>query len=307
MRKRARILCIMALELVAAARPAVVTAAGERSKVETTAQFSEILSRDIPLSVYLPAKLAANGSRFPVLYLLHGFGDDHSAWLVKGKVAEVLDRMIASGILQPLIVVMPGAGNSWYIDGDKRSHGAIAQAFARDLADGIEARYPAARCRKARAVGGLSMGGYGAIVQGFQHPDRYIAVFSLSGSLFSEHAQDIDNRRPTYERIFGGVFGRPFDPERFLAWNVFTLLARNPREISLPDVWLVAGTDDYPSILAGTKRMHEALVRRGARSDLRILPGGHTWELWHTGIEAALQWLSPMMSANCDGGEAMLR
>ena len=261
---------------------------------------SQALGRDIPFSIYLPAAARSSGGSFPVLYLLHGHGDDHTAWIEKGDIAETLDRKIASGAMAPLIVVMPAAGNSWYVDDPAPGgFGPVAQAFTDDLIAAVEARYPAARCRAARAVGGLSMGGYGAIMYAFSHPDRYAAAFSLSGSLFSELPADIERRRPAYERIYAGVFGRPFDETRFLSWNVFKLLDRLAPPRALPRIWLAAGDNDFPSIHEGTIRLHQVLRQRGDRSELHIVAGEHTWELWRTGVDQALKWLSPHLASGC--------
>jgi S-formylglutathione hydrolase FrmB len=263
---------------------------------------SPTLGRPIPYVAYVPTASAASGT-LPALYLLHGRGDTERAWVDNADIAATLDHEIASGSIQPLVVIMPAAGNSWYVDDAQPGRfGNIAKAFTSDLITGAEARLPSiARCRNARAVGGLSMGGYGAILYAVDRPDLYAGAFSLSGSLFRADAASIEARRGAYERIYGGVHGAPFDPQRFLTWNVFHKLDATAAPARLPPVWLSAGERDFPAILDGTKHLHEELRRRGASSALTIADGAHTWTLWAREIVPALRWLSPKLTGACAG------
>ena len=264
---------------------------------------SRMLGHPVRYAIYLPeAPAAAAGRRLPVLYLLHGRGDSESAWLEHGNIAAILDRKIVSGELQPLIVVMPMAGNSWYVD-DARSgagsYGAMAQALTGDLMAAVDSRYRTAACREARGVGGLSMGGFGAMVYAFDHPELYSAAFSLSGSLFSEQADDIAARRGRYAQMFGGVYGEPFDEARFRSWTAFAKLDKAGPEAKKVAVWLAAGDDDFPALLSGTVRFHQELQRRSVSSELRIYDGAHTWALWSSAVDPALSWLSARLDPGC--------
>ena len=149
------------------------------------------------------------------------------------------------------------------------------------------------------AIAGLSMGGYGAVLHAVSRPDLFAAAFSLSGSLFSEQAADIEARKTAYGRIFGGVFGEPFETARFLDWNVFMRLDKRADEINRLAFWLAAGDDDFASILGGTVRFHQELRRRGIASELRVMDGGHEWALWSRALDPALSWLSPRLKPDC--------
>src|SRR5439155_1609994 len=125
------------------------------------------------------------GRRWPVLYLFHGLNGTERDWAEAGRAKETLDRLIEARRIEPLLVVMPMAGNGWYVDNpDPGGAGRLAEAFAGDLVDHVDASLPTAACRAARGAGGLSMGGYGALLYAMDHPDRYAAAFSLSGSVF---------------------------------------------------------------------------------------------------------------------------
>ena len=286
--------------LVAGLTPAV---AGGRVETSQLAD-SMTLGHPISYAIYQPELPQAwdKNRRLPVLYLLHGRGDTENAWLEYGNIAATLDRKIAAGELQPMIVVMPMAANSWYVD-DARSgaasYGAVAQALTRDFLGAIDARYPTAACREARAVGGLSMGGFGAMVYAFGRPDLYAAAFSLSGSLFSEQADDIAARKGRYAQMFGGVYGEPFDEARFRSWTAFAKLESAGEAAKRVAVWLAAGDEDFSAILAGTVRFHQELLRHGVASELRIMDGAHTWSLWSAAVDPALSWLSPRLDPTC--------
>lgn len=278
-----------------------VHSAGAAGRVQRGLSLaSPSLGRVIAYSIYLPEAAADAGRRFPVVYLFHGVGDDETAWLVHGDIAQTLDRKISKGELQPVIVVMPMAGDSWYVD-DARSngYGNVAEALTTDFISGIDSLYPTAPCSASRAVGGLSMGGFGAILYALTKPQYFAAAISLSGSLFTDQPAEIVVREDRYAKMFGGVYGEPFDPERFRSWTVFDRLKHARPEAARLKYWLAAGDKDFSGILSGTVRLHQELLERGMTSELRILSGSHTWELWSQSIDPALTWLSPLLDPGC--------
>lgn len=271
------------------------TAAG---RVETGLTIiSPILGHEFQYAIYLPERRA--NQPLPVLYLLHGRDDTETAWLTNGQIAATLDRMIGAGTLPPLAVVMPMAQNSWYVD-DARAPGGFgrfATALSEDFMPGIERRYQLGGCRSARAIGGLSMGGYGAMLQAFTHPDMFASAISLSGSLFSDRTEDIVPRLAFYSSAMAGIFGEPFDFELFRSWTVFSRLAAAGKDVETLGAWLAAGDGDFAGILSGTVRLHQELRRRKIESHLRIYDGDHTWPLWTMAIEPALTWLAPRLAS----------
>jgi enterochelin esterase-like enzyme len=271
-------------------------------RVETDlAMPSAMLGHDIRYALYTPPTDARTPGPLPVLYLLHGRDDDERAWLDKGQIAQVLDRLIAAGTLQPLAVVMPMAANSWYVD-DARGNGGfgpIATALAEEFMPSIERRHHLASCRSQRAIAGLSMGGYGALMHAFTRPNLFSSAISLSGSLFSERDADIEARSAFNNRVLAGIYGEPFDVQRFKSWTAFVRLNTAPPAVQALGVWLAAGDRDFASILSGTVRLHQELRQRNVESRLRIYDGEHNWPLWTMAIEPALTWLSPRLAQPC--------
>lgn len=288
---------VLALSLAA-------TAAFAGGRIETDVAFSSpALGHPIAASVYLPEGAAAPGApRLPVLYLFHGLGGRESDWVGAGDIAATLDREIAAGRVRPMIVVMPMAGDSWYVD-DPAGESRMATAFTTDLVAAVDARYPTAACRAARATGGLSMGGYGALLYAFDRPDLYAAAISLSGSIFSPILEGAPMRPGPPVTVFGAAFGEPFDRERFNAWTLFPKVPTVAAAAAPPAVFLTAGDDDFLSLVDGTVRLHLALKRADMDSELRVFDGRHDWANWKAAIVPALGWLSARLDPAC-GAEA---
>ena len=137
---------------------------------------SAALGRAIPYTLYLPDGYGASGRRYPVLYLLHGHGGTEHDWADGGGLAATLDRLIATGAAPPMLVVMPGMGNGWYVDNpDPGGLGAMETAFLADLLPHVDRAWRTDARREARAVAGLSMGGWGAIRFAMLRPDLFAA------------------------------------------------------------------------------------------------------------------------------------
>jgi S-formylglutathione hydrolase FrmB len=291
--------------------PAMVWAS---TLVETTVP-SAALGRALPVAIYRPDG-AAPPSGWPVLYLLHGLNGSYRDWPTLGGIQSTLDLLIASRSVQPLVVVMPDAGNSWYVDsGAIGGPGNFETAILDDLPRAIEQDLPVRRDRSGRAIAGLSMGGFGALRLAFKRPDRYCAVASLSGAIWQNMPSDslgdatihetggdyfrrVDSAtivsgidRPPGNGHFGGVFGKPFDAQRFNAANVFTLLAQQLRAgAQLPAIYLTVGDHDSHDLWRGSIALYETLMVDGVSVDFRVTGGDHVWSLWRRSIEDALRF-----------------
>lgn len=262
---------------------------------------SRALGRPIRFSIYKPADAPPPGQRWPVLYLLHGGGPGEADWLDAGGLAATMDKAIASGALPPTVVVMPLAGNSWYVDNaDVGGEGAMQTAIARDLVNAVDARIPTADCRQGRAVAGLSMGGYGALLFAFDKPREFGAAISLSGSITPPLRPEMTARLKRARDFYDGAFGSPIKIARFNSWNLFPRVPRiGIGGMPKPAVYLDAGDHDPGGIVQGTTNLHLALLARGVDSTLRVVGGQHEWALWKRELAPALAWLGPRLDATC--------
>ncbi len=260
---------------------------------------SPALGGPMRFSIYLPPsyhEAAEADRRYPVVYLLHGVGDDERSWPVFGRVEETLDRLIRAEGLKPFIVVMPSGTRSWWVDsGDIGGPGNYGSAVRDDLPLHVEARWRAMETRDGRFVAGLSMGGFGALRLAFEYPERYRAVGALSAALWNRVApgwKPADPARMT--QIFDGSFGAPFDPQRFLLNHPRRYLPRIQNPPEPLGIYLAAGDDDGFGTQFATLELFEELRERTIPVELRIDDGGHDWKVWRKALGPMLQWFASL-------------
>jgi len=265
--------------------------------------YSPALNKPLTYSIYLPGAYGRGGERFPVIYLLHGYGANHKEWLARGNLEQILDSLIASGEIPPLIAVMPYAAKSWYVDSAKLGGpGDYETALARDLISHIDSRYRSVNARSHRMVAGLSMGGYGALRLAFFHPGTFSAVASFSGALF-EDAGIPDfaggaGASEAAEKWYLGAFGRPFDRERYMALNPFSRVGAIAKRPDPPRILITSGDDDYFDFYEGSAALFIDLRRAGVPAELRIDDGGHDWKLWRKQFTAGIGYLTEPLGAS---------
>ncbi len=240
---------------------------------------SRLLGRRIPYTLHRPD--GAGDGPFPVFYLLHGHGGGERDWLGVGGLEQAIAK---DPDLAPMLVVMPGFGNSWYVD--SKAFGPVEQAFFREFLPEVESRWHGDPGR--RAIGGLSMGGFGALHLSLRRPGSFTAVAALSPAILTPDAPV----GPLQLRFFGKAFGSPFDRSRFEAANPFELLRALPEGTRLPAFYLMSGDDDEFGLEIGTIRFYLALRSLGVRPELRIRDGGHRWPLWRRELPSVLSFVS---------------
>ena len=260
---------------------------------------SRALGGPMRYSIYLPPGYHTPTEatrRYPVVYLLHGVGDDERAWPVYGRVEETLDRLIAAAELPPFIVVMPDGAKGWWVDSaDIGGPGDYETAVRDDLPSHVEESWRAATGRDGRFVAGLSMGGFGALRLAFAYPERYRAVGALSAALWNRVAPGWRPADPVrMARIFDGSFGDPFDPQRFLANHPRRFLPRIQNPPEPLGIYLAAGDDDGFGTQFATLELFEELRQRQVPVELRIDDGGHDWKVWRKALSPMLQWFASL-------------
>jgi len=223
--------------------------------------------------VYTPPGYDPRGPRtYPVLYLLHGFSDDASAWTAVGRAHVILDNLIARREAVPMLVVMPlGYGTREILDRSstgprdpavgRMNVDRFREALLREVVPAVERTYRVAAKREARAIAGLSMGGGESLEVGLNALDRFawIGAFSSGGVLFSRE----------FEETF---------PE---------LAAKDNGRIRL--LWIACGTED--GLLPGNRKFTAWLAARGVRHTAVETPGAHTWPVWRRNLAAFLPQL----------------
>jgi enterochelin esterase-like enzyme len=218
--------------------------------------------------IYVPPDPQKSGRRFPVLYMLHGGGGRHE-WIDYGLIG-MADKAIAAGTLPPMIIVLPqGDQGYWvnHIDGGPK----WGDYLSRDLVQHIDASYPTIADAKHRAVGGLSMGGWGALYQAFTHPDEFGVVGAHAPSL-----RGGDGSMPFLPR--GSAFAQ-YDPRE---------LANNAPNITGLRVYLDA--DEQDPWVKPDADLHNRLDQRHIANEWHVFPGRHGGTYWHDHIPDYLQF-----------------
>ncbi|WP_406108852.1 alpha/beta hydrolase-fold protein [Micromonospora globbae] len=305
---------LLALGL-AGAVPGAAGAKKPRAGTLTTATApSPALGGAIDYTVYLPYGYAGDtGTRYPVLYLLHGRGDTMQAWT---RVKADLDRMIADGEVPPVIAVLPDApwssrGN-WYVD--SRYTGAddpgrpVETALTRDLVAHVDATYRTAAHRGARLVGGYSMGGAGALRYALAHSDLFANALVLSPAVYRP-LPPADSSAREY-----GAFGdgeQRFSDEVYERLNYPALLPGLDPE-SPVRMYIAVGDDEWanpdPADAAHDLDYEAATlyntVRRadGVAAEFRVLDGGHDWDVWRPAFVDGLRHLAGTLSVTPPAG-----
>jgi enterochelin esterase family protein len=250
---------------------------------------SAALGRPANYSTVRPDK--AQG-RLPVVYLLHGRDSSAADWLRLGRVGETLDWLVAAGRIPPLMLVLPDAGNGWYVDGPAM---AAETAIVRDLAAEIERSFDVRRDREGRAIAGNSMGGFGAVRIALAYPERYVAAASMSGAFWTRIKPDtqIDAAMAArLARVFSGAFGEPFDPKFFAARDPEQTALRLAPGAPRPALYLTASRGDRFRLAEEQDVIELRLKAAGLAVTSTITEGDHDWGTWAAAFPDVLEFLA---------------
>lgn len=215
---------------------------------------SKALGSQRRVHIYTPPGYPEGRGKYPVLYLLHGYGDDDSAWTDCGRVNFILDNLIAEGKAKPMIVVMP-YGHTFdpftaTKDSDWANFGkSIQRHLLEDVAPLVESKYRVKGGRESRAIAGLSMGGSQSIFIGLGNVDKFSWIGAFSSGMIS--TDDLQKLLPA-------------DPKQL-----------NTR---LKLFWVACGKDD--GLYKGNQEMVDAAKAKGVTVTWVSSEGGHAWPVW---------------------------
>ena len=263
---------------------------------------SSALGRDLAYNVYLPSGYAESGLRYPTVYLLHGYGGGYHEWRKGGRIEETLDRLIEAGEIAPLIAVMPEAGKSWYVDSARfGGPGDYESAILADLIPAIDRMYPTRAEGRHRAIGGLSMGGHGALRLAFLYPETFSAVAALSPAIWmpdgmSEGSGPLGETPEARERWYPKTTGETFDYETFNAQSPFASVSSLETGEGSLAILLTVGDDDYFQLHDGTVELYIALRRHGLKPELRVADGAHNWAYWRSVMDEMFHFFDGVLN-----------
>jgi S-formylglutathione hydrolase FrmB len=328
----------MAMAAAAAlAAPGAANAQASRTgAVHEDVFFSAALGARKHIVVYLPPSYDRQPrKRFPVAYYLHGLSGSETDWVSKGAIDGTADSIVAAGAPE-MILVMPDADDGWYttwttqvpyatcadtLRGEAPERYCVAHEryddyMTHDVVAYVDAHYRTLNTAAHRGIGGLSMGGYGAVSLALAHPDVFSAAASHSGVVspmyvgphpyaeparYASTAEEIRPTTPFWPRylLYWGTDiarWRSADPATLAERAVHPLHASGARANAkqLPALFFDCGRDD--GFIDQNRALDAALTRLGVAHEYHEWPGAHTWRYWSTHVRESLAWMARRIS-----------
>ncbi|CAB3947185.1 hypothetical protein LMG7053_02343 [Achromobacter ruhlandii] len=257
------------------------------SEVLSAEVKSPALGRALTYNVYLPTGYTENTNvRYPVMYLLHGNGGNRNDWHVKGKMQSTVDELVAKGQIPPAIFIMPDANTNWYVDLKEK----METAFIEDLMPHVEKTYRTINAREGRVIGGLSMGGYGAIRFVLKYPEKFQAAALLSPAIYNPEPPADSSAR--HVKVFAdpntdGAYSKNVWQQYNYPALMDAFLAKG---IKVP-MYINSGDDDEFAIEADATLLYSQLRKAKQPAELRIVNGKHEWMVWETTLGDSLKYV----------------
>lgn len=277
--------CLLAVALVPAARA--------QGRAECATVKSAVLARPVRYCAYLPASFDTDKARrFPVLYYLHGLGDNEQSLLNMGGW-DLIEELRRKGKIGEFIVLAPNAGHTFFLssaDGKVNYEEFLLKEFMPQMekkyrVDGVAAR---------RGVTGVSMGGFGALRLGFKYPQQFAAVSAQMPALIAEIPANFTAGGPgSPASMMGDVFGAPFNRTYFERNNVFYFARTTPAaQLKRLKIYFDVGNNDDYGFEQGAEKLHQLLDSRAVPNEFHVYPGRHDpqFVMRHFGEVMQFQW-----------------
>ncbi len=260
-----------------------LTVNAQKAPVETVQLQSRLIGKALPYNVILPRDYQTSPrSRYPVLYLLHGFSGHYGDWVTRTNLADYAADY-------RMIVVTPEGNDGWYTDSAGMAADKYESYILQELIPDVDRRFRTIQTRYARGIAGLSMGGYGALKFGLKYPDQFAFAGSLSGAMetASWTEDDLKNLKSIRDSVFG-VFG-PVGSETRKRNDIFEITRglSAARVAALPYFYLDCGTEDF--LVDMNQRFATLLREKKIPHEYRELPGNHNWEYWDQQVREVLK------------------
>lgn len=251
---------------------------------------SKILKTDRNFAIYLPPDYDTSQRSYPVLYLLHGAGDDQTGWVQFGEVLHIADKAISEGKVTPMIIVMPDAFTTrlGYFN-DIRGDWNYEDYFFEELMPYVEQTYRIKREKRYRAIAGLSMGGGGTFVYALRHPELFSSACPLSAYIGQLTLEGEVNSLTNFYKVESI---ENYDVKAFYEKNNVLPLIESISADAIKSVrWYIdCGDDDF--LYEGNSLVHIALKKKEIPHEYRVRDGAHTWTYWRESLPDVLKFVS---------------
>ncbi len=250
---------------------------------------SKILKADRKFAIYLPPDYETSQRSYPVLYLLHGAGDDQTGWVQFGEVLNITDQAIREGKATPMIIVMPDAntGQRGYFN-DVKGEWRYEDFFFQELMPYVEKKFRIKNDRRYRAVAGLSMGGGGTFMYALHHPELFSSACPLSAYIGPLSLQEATARiKKDNPDVADSAIQNYYNNH-----NALSLLEKlNTPEQKKAIRWYIdCGDDDF--LYEGNSLVHIAMRKKEIPHEFRVRDGAHNWTYWRTALPTVLEFVS---------------
>lgn len=241
-------------------------------KTVTSTVRSDHVPGEVPVTIHLPHYYAPDAAAFPLLLLLHGGNGSEKDLL---RFTSLIDEVIDSGVLPPLVVAMPGARRSLYMDyrdGSERWESLILA----NLLPMLRKQLNVSSTRERTFIGGWSMGGLGSLRLAFKHPDIFGAVAAVEPAIEPAVAWAEIGPRVTFWRpieFMETIFGSPIDEDYWATNNPATIAKRDPGRLLDLGIYFEVGDQDVLYLHEGVEFLHRILFDAGVGHDYRLVHG----------------------------------
>jgi len=259
------------------------------SKVsDNLSMTSKILKMDRKYAIYLPPGYETSDRSYPVLYLLHGSGDDQTGWIQFGEVKNIADKAIQEGKCTAMIIVMPdgNTGQRGYFNSPKGDWN-YEDFFFQEFMPFIEKTYHIRADKKYRAISGLSMGGGGTFMYALHHPELFSSACPLSASTGPISMEEAATR---WEKQYPGI-SKDELTKYFVRHSALEFVNAMPDDQKKAVRWYIdCGDDDF--LFEGNCLVHIAMRKKEIPHEFRIRDGAHNWTYWREALPTVLEFVS---------------
>ena len=267
----------------------VLTFAQTGKVFDNLSMKSEILNMDRKYAIYLPPDYETSQRSYPVLYLLHGGGDDQTGWVQFGEVKYIADKTIKKGKATPMIIVMPDAssGKRGYTN-DAKGEWRYEDFFFEEFMPFVEKTYRIKSEKRYRAIAGLSMGGGGTYYYALHRPDLFRTACPLSASARPLNKEGVKS----YMKRRGMADASEKQVEDWLKkYNIHEIIKNMPEDKKKSVRWYIdCGDDDF--LYEGNSLVHIAMRKNDIPHEFRIRDGKHDWTYWRHFLYDVLNFIS---------------
>lgn len=275
-----------------------------QGRIDCGALGSRILGRSVRYCVLLPPSYERDpGKKYPVLYFLHGLGENEQVLVRSGGWGVIEDLRQKRQIGDFLIAVPEGQGSFFINSADGRNR--YSDFFLTEFIPYVESHFRSLRERKSRGVTGLSMGGYGALRVAFARPELFGSVSAQSPALITETPQQLDDDLKNAGRLgnlLGSVFGNPIEVRHWRANNPFDLARNNRTQIQGQAIYFNCGSEDEYGFAAGATKLDNQLRSERIKHEFHLYPGGHDAEYFLSHLVDTMEFHSRAFPATDKSG-----